>query len=177
MYNKIAASRSRNFSFTIHRGTNQMALEGRYSQTRIDYDGETSNFGFRVEPLTAANFDAQHALKVAFAAAVTAIVLGNKVSDSEANVDVIGTTLPASQFAQREMKWLVRWHDSVNDKAYSTQLPTADLAVLDPNNRGYAEIGDAGVVDAFVTAFEAYALSQDGNPVVVDSIQFVGRNL
>ena len=154
-----------------------MALRGEYSQSRMDYDGEVSTFGFRVTPLTALNFDAQHALKVAFAASVTGITLGVKVKDTEANTDFITNVAPNDPLAQRENKWLVQFVDDVTEKLYKIEVPCADLAQLDPNDRKNAEIGDAGVVDAFVTAFEAYALSQDGNTVTVQEITFVGRNL
>jgi len=155
-----------------------MAVRGEFASTRIDYDGETSSFGFRIAEITAANQVAQHALRVALTAGVNGICLGNGIKHVEANVDALLNQDPATDpLAQRENKWLVQFSDDVTGKKYKVELPCADLTKLDPNNRKSAEIGDAAEVDAFVTAFEAYALSQDGNAVTVTGITFVGRNL
>lgn len=154
-----------------------MALEGRYTSTRKDYDGEPSSFTLRVTPLTAANFDAQHALKVAFAAAVTGICGGIKQQDTEANVDVISNQPSDDPLDQRENKWLVQYHETANPiNTFRVELPCADLTMLDPNDRKHAAIGDAGAVDAFVTAFQNYVLSPSGGAVTVSEITFVGRN-
>lgn len=154
-----------------------MAVEGRFSGTRKDYDGESSSYGFRTAVLTAANFDAQHTLKVALAAAITGICGGIKQSDSEMNVDVVSNQPSDEPTDQRENKWLVQYHETATPTAtFKLELPCAKLAELDPNDRKHAHIGDAGVVDAFVTAFEAYALSPNGAAVTVDEITFVGRN-
>lgn len=154
-----------------------MAVEGRFSSSKIDYDGEDSSYGFRTTVLTAANFDAQHTLRVALTGAVTGITLGNTMKTTESNVDVITSNAPNEPNAQREKKWLVVYSDDVTEQEYRIELPTADLTKLDPNDRKHAHIGDAGPVDAFVTAFEAYALSPLGNAVTVKEITFVGRNL
>jgi len=154
-----------------------MAVEGRYTASRKDYDGESSSYGFRTAAMTAANFDAQHSLKVAFAASVTGICGGIKQSDSEMNVDVISNQPSDDPLDQRENKWLVQYHETATPtNSYKIELPCADLTQLDPEDRKHAAIGDAGVVDAFVTAFEAYALSPNGNAITVDEITFVGRN-
>jgi hypothetical protein len=72
---------------------------------------------------------------------------------------------------------LVQYHDSTTGRKYSVELPTADPAMIDPNDRAHAAIGDAGPVDAFITAFEAVVISRDGNAVVVDEITLVGRRV
>jgi hypothetical protein len=81
--------------------------------------------------------------------------------------------------AQRELKWLVQYHNTTTNKKYRVELPCADMAQLDPNDRAHAHIGDAGVVDAFVTAFEAFVKPEDNpaNAVEVDEITLVGRRL
>jgi len=147
-----------------------------YSRTWIDYDGESTTFRARTAALTAANYDAQLTLQSALNTAMAGITRGHVTKTAWGNEITAGAT-PDDPLSQRENKWLIRYHDAVTDDAISPmELGCADLTVLDPNNRGYAEMGDGDVVDAFVTAFEAYVLSPLGNAVVVDSLQFVGRN-
>jgi len=147
-----------------------------YTRTMKDYDGEPTTFRVRTLALTAANFDAQVALNVALGTAIVGITRGHVQKIVYSN-EIISPTVPDDPLSQRENKWLIRYHDAVTSEDLGPlELGTADLTVLDPNNRGYAEMGDAGPVDAFVSAFEAYVVSPDDNAVVVDSIQFVGRN-
>lgn len=147
-----------------------------YVRSMKDYDGETTTFRVNTADLTAANFDAQVALNVALGVGIVGITRGHLQKISYGN-EIVSPAVPDDPLSQRENKWLIRFHDVVNNVAQSPiELGTADLTMLDPNNRGYAHIGDGGAVDAFVDAFEAYVLSKDGNAVAIDSIQFVGRN-
>lgn len=147
-----------------------------YVRTMQDYDGESTTFRVNTAALTAANFDAQVALNVALGVGIVGITRGHLQKIVYSN-EIISPSVPDDPLSQRENKWLIRFHDAVTEEKQSPiELGTADLTVLDPNNRGYAQMGDAGAVDAFVDAFEAYVLSKDGNAVVIDSIQFVGRN-
>lgn len=147
-----------------------------YVRTMWDYDGEATTFRVKSTPLTAANFDAQVALNVALGAAITGITRGHLRKIAYGN-EITSVATPDDPLSQRENKWVIRFHDATTDEPQSPiELGTADLTVLDPNNRGYAEMGDSGPVDAFVAAFEAYVISEAGNAVVVDSLQFVGRN-
>jgi hypothetical protein len=147
-----------------------------YLRTMIDYDRESTTFRVKTTPLTATNFDAQVALNVALGAAIAGITRGHQVKISYGN-EITTVQTPDDPLSQRENKWLIRFHDATTDAVQTPiELGTADLTLLDPNNRGFAEMGDSGPVDAFVDAFEAYVLSAAGNAVVVDSIEFVGRN-
>jgi hypothetical protein len=69
----------------------------------------------------------------------------------------------------------VSFHDTITFARYNIQVPTADSDLLDANDRAHARIGDAGYVDDFITKFNAYALSDAGNAVVVDEIALIGR--
>jgi len=144
-----------------------------------DYNGEASNVRVKSADLTAANIVATIAAGDALVTAIEGITLGlSSVKHYEAKRSPLSGSVRASSAAsQREVKWLVRFHDSVTFERGTVELPCADTAKLDANNRGYAEIGDAGDVDAFVTAFEAFALGPGGNAVVVDDIMLVGRNI
>jgi len=154
-----------------------MAVTGKYSHTRIDYDSEKGVHGFRVTTLTALNFDAQATLRAAYGVAVAGICGGNLNQHIHGNVDFQTEDASDTPGDQRELKWLVRYRDTTSNVKYRVELPCAKTAVLDPNKRGYAEIGDADVVDAFVTAFEGFALSPTGGAVEVIDIQLVGRNV
>lgn len=154
-----------------------MALTTQYSYSRIDYDGEKGKHGFRTTTLTALNFDAQAALQASYAIAVSGICLGSLHKHTHGQDDFQTNIAPADPLAQRENKWLVTYEDTTTHKLYRIELACADLTNLDPEDRKHAAIGDAAQVDAYVTAFEAFAVSEVGNPVSVLEITFVGRNV
>lgn len=140
-----------------------------------DYDGEPSSVTFPAADLTAANFDAQVAALASLRTALEGVAVDLQTGHFIGNDYVIveGSAARAdSPLAQRENKWLVRYHDS--NGAYTLTIPCADLTVLDPNNRGFMQIA-SGAGATFVSAFEAY-VNQGGGSVTVDSVQFVGRN-
>lgn len=145
------------------------------SITFRDYDSELSNVRVNATVLTAANFDAQATLRNAFVSAMQAISLGVKGQESFGNQIVSSLSPAGNDAAQREQKWLVQYHDSTSLKRFSFEIPCADTGALDANDRAHAEIGDSGVVDAFVAAAEAYVLSPDGGAIVIDEITLVGR--
>ena len=87
-----------------------------------------------------------------------------------------GTPGPAaSPLAQRENKWLVRAVDDVTSRNVQIEIPCADLTLLD-GGTDFLTIGGTEAA-ALVAALEASGLSQDGNAITVNTIQFVGRNL
>lgn len=151
---------------------------GKLVLTYRDYGptGERSTAIFEGVDLTAGNFDAQVTEQNALRNAVNAITLGEltKVTRVAVESPQPGAN-PASPFAQRELKWLVRYHDDVTGKRATLEIPCADLAKLDPNNEDIADTSDADIA-AFITAFEAYVLGPSGNNAVVDQIVFVGRD-
>lgn len=152
-------------------------MPGFYSRALRDYDAETTTFRVSAAELNAGNIAAQLTLQAALGTAINDMVLGSLWRIAYGN-EVPGVTPQASDpFAQREMKWLISYTDDVTGKLYQCELGTADLSNLDPNNRDSANIGDGGVVDAFVAAFEAYVVAPDtGNAVSIVSIIPVGRN-
>lgn len=158
-----------------------MAVEGRLTFSQIDYDSENTVAIFPVPVRTAVNWAAQETLKGDLFIALAPMVRGTKIKDSIANLSsVVDPTPPVDPEAQREDKWLVQYHDAVTGKKRTLEIGCADRTNLDPNDRKHANIGDAGDVDAFVTAFEAAVISFDEgttNAVVVDEITYVARNL
>jgi len=153
-----------------------MPTTGFTSLSYADYNNEISTVRVHAAETTAANHDAEHIARVALADAIAGITLGLRIKMSYGN-DIKTVLGPADDDeAQREKKWLVSYHDGVTLKRYNVEIPCADTAQLDPQDRANAHIGDAGVVDAFVSAFEAFAVTPDGNTPIVDEITFVGRN-
>lgn len=154
-----------------------MPTKGRLSVKMRDYGGEEGTFGVRATILDAANFDAQATLRNAFIDAVEDISLGLLGGYNYGNHVLTTLSNPAAEEAQRELKWLVQYHDNSTLQSYWFEVPCADPAQLDPNDRAHANIGDAGVVDAFVAAAEAYILSPTGGSITIDEITLEGRNV
>ena len=149
---------------------------GFYARTLADYDGETGVIKVHTTPLNASNMADQLTLQATFGAAINDMVRGTLQRISYGNEVNSPTAAPDDVFAQREMKWKVNARDTVNGKAVYFTVPTADMSLLDPNNRGYADMDNAAV-QAFVAAAEAYVLSVDGNAIAIDDIVLVGRNI
>jgi hypothetical protein len=146
----------------------------------IDYSLEPSNSKVTITQITAANIVATLALVDTLIAAMQAITLGqlakSKVTARDQEED---TVTPTEANAQRERKWLVRYHDTVTNKKYRLEIPTADIGSGNLNtNSDEANLADTQVA-AFVTAFEAVAKDPDTglNTVEVDKIEHVGKRL
>lgn len=146
----------------------------------IDYSLEPSNSGVTLTQITAGNLVATLGLVDTLIAAMQAITVGqlarSKVTVREQNEDTVTPTNPQ---AQREKKWLVKYHDTVTGKKYRLEIPTADLSGGNLNtNSDQANLADTQIA-AFVTAFQAVATDPDTglNPVAVDEILFVGKRL
>jgi hypothetical protein len=152
-----------------------MADKGVSYFSQIDYDSEVTSFNIHHVALTAGNFAATETLLDSLRDAMAAITLGNVSKTRYGNEDLLSITPASAVTAQRELKWLVSYHDITSLLRYSVEIGCADTDQLDPNDRAHAEIGDAGLVDAFITAFEAVAKSPTGGAVVVDEITLVGR--
>ena len=143
-----------------------------------DYDGENSSFGLPGADLTAGNFAAQVALWDALRTAIEGIIIGNQAEYSlkavEAEVD---DTNPASQYAQRELKWLVGWTNTSTGEKHTTEIATPDLTLLVANSQVMNTAAGAGA--QFVTDFEAVVRGgvAGTNLVTVDYVRLVGRNI
>jgi len=145
-----------------------------------DYTPEPSGVSLTGLDLNAANFDAQITLAQDLVTAINNISIGLAIRwhvqhNTQINADESAAATNA--FAQREAKWLVRYHGNVGGKKYRCEIPCPDLDLLDANNKGYMDLDDAGVGAAFKSAFEAYVKDEFGNGVTVDSVQHVGRNV
>jgi len=150
---------------------------GFYTRTLRDYDGEKTTFRVNTPDLNAGNMAAQLVLQANFGAAVNDMVRGSLFKIAYGNEVNAAAAPPDDVFAQREMKWQVFYADTVTGEPHHITIGTADMEQLDPNNREQAYIGDGGVVDQFVTDFEAYVVSPAGNAVTITDIVLVGRNV
>ena len=147
-----------------------------YRITLRDYGGETSTFSVYGAEMSAAEYaniineiaDLETAIE-----GVTLGVLGRGVIEAVVNE---GSAASATDvWAQRENKWMVEFADTVTGEVFRRELPTADLTLLQPGTELMNIASGAGL--AFVTAFETYVVSDAGNPVTVQRIRYVTRDL
>jgi len=139
--------------------------------------GEPAGIGLFVRTLTAANLAAQQALHTALFNTLADCTLGIVVKQETVISDTVIASGPAtSPLSQRENKWLIRYHDASTGDKLTASLPNADLTLLGTNSE-YMDPTGAEFL-ALKAAFEAVVYSPDNaNLVVLDSLQFVGRNL
>jgi hypothetical protein len=107
--------------------------------------------------------------------ALEALILGvvvEQVQIDETSVYTGSTTPPADQFAQKEIRWLVRYTDDVTSDRYRLYIPTADAAILNQPNSDFLNLTLEPVL-SFVNEFESIARSENGNTVTVNSIELV----
>ncbi len=142
-----------------------------------DYSNEPSSVEIPVTDLTAGNFTAQTGLQTALQTAIVAVTLGNVVRDMgiwrrRSNLGVA----PTNPLAQREKKWLVRYHDATTFVKYQAEIPCANLTLLAPASDFM--LTTATEFTDLKAAWEAVVRSPDDNNLtVLDSLQFVGRKL
>jgi hypothetical protein len=116
----------------------------------------------------------------AFKTATDAIILGVQASEV-INIynTVISGALPASAFAQRELKVMVTYQGNDTLRKRRIEIPTPDLTALTLIGKDNVVLDDAGVMAAWVTAFEALARmgDDDAEEVTVIGAKVVGRNI
>lgn len=150
---------------------------GQYSMTVRDYSDEYSNARFPMADRTAANFDAQQTLANSLQSAVEGVILGSTAREAViASENTVNDVRPANAFAQRELKWLVRYHDNVSLEKSTVTIPTANVTGLLVAGTDLADLSQAAWV-TFIAAFEGGVLGASGNAVTIDSVQLVGRKL
>lgn len=155
-----------------------MAYVGKSTLTYNDYGAESSSMTIYSDAITAANHDAQVAALTSLITAIEGISNGLKVRQEYGNFDQILASLSSASdpFAQRETKWLVRYKRPTGNKTLRMEIPCADLAELDEDNKGFLDLSSVAG-SAFVSAFEAFATDAEGNAIEVVSVQHVGRNI
>lgn len=150
-------------------------MASRFTLSVRDYSAELSTVSLPGLDLTAANFDAQDGLWDTLQSAIDGIIVGVIAARKLLAQDiVVSADLPTSAFAQRELKWLVRYTDN-NGKKYTAEIPTPDAALILAGT-DFMNIG-GGAGATFVTAFEAVVRPTDATSVNVENIVLVGRKL
>lgn len=141
-----------------------------------DYSAEMATVSLPGLDLTAANFDAQDGLWDTLQSAIDGIIVGVIATRKLLAQDLlVSGDLPTSPFAQRELKWLVRYTGNTSGKKYSAEIPTPDAALILAGT-DFMNIG-VGAGATFVTAFEAVVRPQGEVGTNVENIVLVGRAL
>jgi hypothetical protein len=111
----------------------------------------------------------------AYRAAVAGISLATISAERfEQFANSISSARPGSTAAQNENRWLVRATSTAGNH-YRYYIPCAKLTLL-ASGTEFLDIDTAlSEGNVFRLAFELLAVGKDGNPLTVDSVQFVGH--
>jgi hypothetical protein len=137
---------------------------------------ESSTTEVAVTTITAGNFAAQATLHSDLINALEGVTIGNPAkSELIANRERISDAKASSQLAQKENRWLLRYHGVTNFRKYVVTLGTADLTQLVSGTEFLDLSGGTGA--ALKTAFEAVVKDPNdaSEAVVLDSVQYVVR--
>lgn len=138
---------------------------------------ETTTISLPILTLTPANVAATTTLITNLENAIQDTLIGQKAKSEVVYTRAIISADPApSTLAQRENKWLLRYHGTTLDVKFQASIGTSDLTLL-PANSEFLDL-TAGEGLALKTAFEAVVRSPNdaAETVILDSVQFVGRN-
>jgi hypothetical protein len=149
--------------------------EGLFRYSMTDYDKQRRQVSFPTDVVTAANHDAQKTLHDAMIAALEDVTLGaldfeEFVGDRESIRPLVAAATAA---AQVNIEWVVTYTDDVTSAVANVRIPCADITddTLFMPNSNIWDPTDAKWVQ-FVTDFEAYILSEDGNAVSIQQIVY-----
>jgi len=153
-----------------------MATQNTY--TIEDYSEELSSFGVTSATANAGNLAAQQTLAADLFAAVEDLSIGELVKQQMGLVIYDTPAIPTSPYAQRELKWLVRYVGNTSGKTFRIEIAAPDVTDNVVPNTDVADLTSADWA-AFKTAFEAFAKSPDNGTeaVTVVGANLVGRNI
>lgn len=147
--------------------------------TLLDYSGESSSVRMYNGAITAVSIAGFLTSFGNMRTATEGITLGTmKQEQWVGDLTLLSNTPPTNVFAQRELKWLVRYQGNTTSKIFTMEIPTAD-----PTGRLIAGTDKADLTEtnmaAWVTNFEGFARTPDDDTetVTVLDITLVGRNL
>lgn len=138
---------------------------------------ETTNFRVPITTVTAGNYAATQTLLNSLSGAIAAVTIGSLIRNvTESSIFTAAAIPSTNPLAQRENKWLARYHDSTNGQKFNVSFGTADLSLL-ANNSEFLDL-TTGAGATLKSTFEAVVVSPNDSShnVVLDSVQFVGRN-
>lgn len=142
--------------------------------TVVGQTPEKGRMRLNIVDINAGNLAGTQTQLAALLTAIEAIVLGVLNRERIVLSDTLSSSAPAaSNLAQREIKWLVTYTDTVTHRLFKSEIPTAKISLLTGNSESLNLA--AGEGQAFKTAFEDVVRSIEGNPVQVISVKYVGR--
>ena len=147
-----------------------------------DYDGEPARTTFNTVEIDETNLVAQAAAANALRTAINALTLAPVESAMITDRIWDAVTTINNPFAQREIKWVVIVQDAEGNKFKANEFPMADLDLLENNSKYLVKSGNVVVtaasaaVQAFITAYEAFAVGNTGLALSVWDVYQVGRN-
>lgn len=148
----------------------------------IDHARKVSHIQFYVSSAayTAWKADTSTGLVRDLMTAYEALSLDTVTNESvEEEAFVPGSNIaPTDENAVNSAKLLVLETDNITGEKYRNYIPARNAANFEPSTRGEVKISGTGTnaaITAFVTAFLACQLSEDGNALTVNEIRVVGR--
>ena len=141
-----------------------------------DYSDEYSSTTLNIPDVTAANFDATITSINGINTAIDALTLVNITRvDLALETGLAGADIrPSNPFAQREIGLRFFYQDTVNGQKYNFTVPCADLSLVAQAGTDDVDL-TLSIVAPVVTSIEALIVSPDGNPIVINRGQVVGR--
>lgn len=149
---------------------------GKALMTYRDYGtpGELSTVTIPIVDLNAENIVTQTAAVDALREAMEDIMVVDGPDQRTLVAWVNDISVPTTNaFAQREIKWLVKYVDATTGAPHYLEIPCADLSLLDATLNDRIDMQDPLTL-AFISAFEA-VVSVDGHSVTVENITYVSR--
>lgn len=155
-------------------------MPAREIYTIVDISNEKSIHSLYTEEVDETTWVAHQTAESDYRTALNNLIVGGlqkHVFDAE--IDMINGSA-SSNFAERESKLLIRYIGSTSADKFTLEIACPDLDNLTRIDGGDKFVlADGGILEAWVTAFEALARSPN-NPVeavIVQSAQSVGRNI
>lgn len=150
-------------------------MAGRFTLKQIDYDKDTRQFSVPITEVTAANHDSIKGLVIALQLAIADIsTLNQPYYDFTADRQIVSPVPPSTPISQVNIEWKVSYVDDVTGDVHTLRIGGADLTLADvllPSSN-VADLTQTEIA-AFVAAFEAVVLSDAGNAVTVQQIEFL----
>lgn len=151
--------------------------KGQFVASLWDYDKENTTVTIPTVVIDETNLVLQSGYMDTFLTALAGVTIGAIYKETRTfEIDQIASAPPDDNLAQRENKWLVQMTDDVTFDALTMTIGTADLSLLDDQNRGVMDKTDPAYT-AIKLAIENFYVSKAGNAVTVGDLVFVGRNL
>lgn len=150
----------------------------RVTQGYVDHSREFSASRFYVAQSTGDDLAGSIADAGAVKTAVAVVTLCNFTNQSASLLfDSDVPTIPASQYAQREVALWVQYVDETTMKYETLQIPGPDLTLLAQANTDEVDISANVTALALIAVLEANLVSEAGNAISVTRMRIIGRRI